>query len=146
MQSEGGRLDCVRSEEASEKKLPAALSQIETLLKAKNWSRRELARQSKIDESTVQGWFQRQGPPGLEDAVRVAHAFGTTVEFLVTGKDPEPPDPEYVCLEQAQLVDWIRNMSRDEVVKLWALSVTRSSELGLPAMRPMAELKKEKAG
>ncbi|MBQ9281415.1 MAG: helix-turn-helix transcriptional regulator [Treponema sp.] len=49
-------------------------------------TQRELA--DKIDESynTLQSWINRDRLPNAEQAVKVADALNTSVEFLVTGR------------------------------------------------------------
>ncbi len=99
------------------------------------WSRNELARQMHLNESTVGSWFSR-GKTGIsaEDALKVAQLMGVSVEFLVTGKEPAPPEPAYHSAEQKQLVEWVRILSRPQVYKLWTLAVDRSPLFGLPPM------------
>lgn len=73
----------------------------------------------------------------------MAEALGTTVEYLVTGRNPEPPEPDYACPEQAQLIDWIRGMDLSDSIKAWAVAVSGINTHGLPQMPPAKLPKKE---
>lgn len=60
---------------------------VKTELEYKDISQKELAKI--IDESynTLQSWINKDRLPNVNQAVRIAKALNTTVEFLTTGKD-----------------------------------------------------------
>jgi len=43
----------------------------------------------KKSETTISGWRSTNVLPRADDAVKIASALNTTVEFLVTGEEPE---------------------------------------------------------
>jgi hypothetical protein len=45
-----------------------------------------LSRQAEIPLNTIHGWTSKQVLPRADEAVRIARALGTTVEYLVDGK------------------------------------------------------------
>jgi len=62
-------------------------SNVKSELEYRGISQKELA--AKINESynTLQSWINRDRLPNAVQAVRISRALGTTVEFLVTGRD-----------------------------------------------------------
>ena len=65
---------------------------VKAKLDYQNCTQRELA--EKIGESynTLQSWINRDRLPNAEQAVKVAEALHTSVEFLVTGKTAHKTD------------------------------------------------------
>lgn len=78
---------------------------------------RELARSAGIVEGTLANLWKpnRKTLPYADDAVRIAQALNTTVEYLVTGKD-FPKDERDPILEEILLM--LRDRSHDERVEL----------------------------
>lgn len=103
-------------------------------------SRAELARNAGLNSNTVGSWWSssRAGRISVDDAVAIAKALGTTAEYLVTGKNPEPPKPKDETVEQTQLVDWIRSLSKEQVQRAWTMIALNVQILGLPAMVPLS--------
>lgn len=50
---------------------------------------REIANTLKINESTVSMWRKNNTVPRADDMVKIANLLNTSVEYLVTGKDPD---------------------------------------------------------
>lgn len=61
------------------------------LLENKDISRKELAAQAKFDVSNIGKGAANANMPNAETAVRIAQILGTSVEYLVTGKNPAQP-------------------------------------------------------
>lgn len=56
----------------------------------------------KKSETTISGWRSTKVLPRADDAVKIASALNTTVEFLVTGEEPEfLPAGEIIFYRQA---------------------------------------------
>jgi transcriptional regulator with XRE-family HTH domain len=62
---------------------------VEPLRKAKNLTQEELSNIIKVPFRTFQGWLSKGILPDVEQAARIATALGTTVEYLVSGKEPD---------------------------------------------------------
>ena len=52
-------------------------------------TKKELALLTGIKEQTLHKAFERNSSPSAEAALRIAKALNVSVEFLVTGKEPE---------------------------------------------------------
>jgi transcriptional regulator with XRE-family HTH domain len=62
---------------------------VEPLREAKNLTQKELSNIIKVPFRTFQGWLSKGILPDVEQAAKIAVALNTTVEYLVTGKEPE---------------------------------------------------------
>lgn len=67
----------------------------------RKWRRPDLARATGLNMSTLNGYFKKgkKRVPFADDAVKIARALDTTVEYLVTGEGAptrEIEDPEYL--------------------------------------------------
>ena len=139
--------DEVLGDRVPEKELQEIFQRIESLQNKLGWkSRRELAKNGGVSPDTVNCWFCRTGSPSAEDAVKIAKALGTTVEYLVTGDRPQPPESAYVCAEQARLLAWIERMNLRDVIKTRSVAVTGIGTHRLPSMPDETLVKKEKVG
>jgi len=71
-------------------------------IQAENTTMEWVARQINIRPDSFRRWSSRKILPNAEKAVRIASALNTTVEFLVTGEEPEfLPAGEIVFYRQA---------------------------------------------
>ena len=50
-------------------------------------TQKELAERTEISVNTIRGWFSKDLVPDVFNAVKVAKALNTTVEYLVTGEN-----------------------------------------------------------
>lgn len=82
----------MRNEEIGE----AFWDRIIDLLKKQGKNQRRLAEETGIDEKSIASSKRSQSLPVADNAVSIAKALNTTVEFLVTGADDytEGADPE----------------------------------------------------
>lgn len=62
---------------------------VKTLLKANNLTQKKLADICNISFGTLQGWIAKSVIPDVFSSVKIARVLGVTVEFLVTGTEPE---------------------------------------------------------
>jgi transcriptional regulator with XRE-family HTH domain len=81
-----------------------------------------------IKQSTISMWRHRKNFPRADEAVKIAGALNTTVEFLVTGRDKACPPHTAEAMEIAAAADKL-----DAEGKRIALTVIR----GLESQRPL---------
>jgi transcriptional regulator with XRE-family HTH domain len=73
---------------------------VEPLRKAKNLTQEELSNIIQVPFRTFQGWLSKGILPDVEQATRIAAALDTTVEHLVTGKEPDTSRTYRKALEE----------------------------------------------
>jgi transcriptional regulator with XRE-family HTH domain len=59
-------------------------------IKEKNTTQEEIAQKAGVSFNTFHGWISKGVLPRASDAVLIARALNTTVEFLVTGGSQAP--------------------------------------------------------
>ena len=69
-------------------------------------TQKELAERTEISVNTIRGWFSKDLVPDVFNAVKVAKALNTTVEYLVTGENNNQASQELTELK-AKLADLI---------------------------------------
>ena len=69
-------------------------------------TQKELAEKTEISVNTIRGWFSKDLVPDVFNAVKVAQALHTTVEYLVTGENNNAAEKELTELK-AKLADLI---------------------------------------
>ena len=79
---------------------------VKELLDIKNLTQKELSALTKINLGTLKNQICRNVIPDAIEAVKIAQALNTTVEFLVTGKDENTAAKELAELK-AKLADLI---------------------------------------
>jgi transcriptional regulator with XRE-family HTH domain len=89
-----------------------------------------------IKQSTISMWRHRKNFPRADEAVKIAEALGTSVEFLVTGKDKDIAPCSPASLELALIAERL-----DEEGKRIALTMMR----GLETQRPLGDSGSTKA-
>lgn len=57
-------------------------------IRRSNTTQEWVSRRAGISFDTFRGWIAHNRLPKADDAVHIAMVLGTTVEYLVTGKDP----------------------------------------------------------
>jgi transcriptional regulator with XRE-family HTH domain len=62
---------------------------VKILLKNNDLTQKKLAEICNISFGTLQGWIAKLIVPDVFSALKIAKALNTTVEFLVTGIEPE---------------------------------------------------------
>ena len=77
------------------------LDRVDKLLTQKGVKRPWLAKQTTISLNTINGWFQNNRPPRVDNAHEIARALGVSLDFLVTGKNKfkkfDDPLIEEIC-------------------------------------------------
>lgn len=61
---------------------------VKKLIKEQNTTQEWVANASGISFRTFQNWMTRKRLPDADEAFKIAAALKTTVEFLITGKNP----------------------------------------------------------
>ena len=69
-------------------------------------TQKELAEKTGISVNTIRGWFSKDLVPDVFNAVKVAQALNTTVEYLVNGINENQAEKELTELK-AKLADLI---------------------------------------
>ncbi|ADK81090.1 DNA-binding protein [Sediminispirochaeta smaragdinae DSM 11293] len=62
-------------------------------IKRQNTTQEWVSNHSNISFETFRGWIARKRLPRVDDGVRIAQSLDTTVEYLVTGKNPDNWQP-----------------------------------------------------
>lgn len=63
------------------------LERLKDELSYQGLTQKELGEKTEISVNTIRGWFSKDLVPDVFNAVKVATALNTTVEYLVTGKN-----------------------------------------------------------
>ena len=62
---------------------------VKELLKAQNATQDKIAKQINERADTFSKWIQKDGLPDAEQSYKIAVALGVSVEYLVTGEEPD---------------------------------------------------------
>ena len=70
-------------------------------------TQKQLADSIKVSYNTFQSWITKDRLPNAEQAVKIAMALNTSVEYLVTGKQPQNTlaQSRHIITELKQKVD-----------------------------------------
>lgn len=76
-----------------------------------------------IPISTLNNWFTRARMPGADQMVKIAHALGTTVEYLITGEEGEnlslhAPNLDRLC-DAANRLSAARIQDLTRMAEMW---------------------------
>ena len=115
---------------------------IETLRKAKNISQGKLEKELGFSNGSISKW--KNSTPTPERLQKLADYFGVTVEYLLTGEEPQESQGYYLNEETAQIAQEI--FDNKELRILFDASRTASPE-DLKALQTMAlALKRKERG
>jgi transcriptional regulator with XRE-family HTH domain len=70
------------------------------LIKARNVKQETICEETGISLGTLRGWITHSRLPDAAQAVRIAKALQTSVEYLVTGEDTNPLAQENAALKE----------------------------------------------
>lgn len=73
---------------------------IAELRKAKGWTQIELAEKLQVSDKAVSKWEKDSGAPSVEFFPALAELFGVSIDYLMTGKKPEP---EIITMSKIEL-------------------------------------------
>ena len=79
---------------------------IQRLLEERGITKVELARESGVPYTTIDGWYKK-GFNGvrLDTLKKLSVFFGVSIDFLVTGIDEKPTDEEHLLLSKYRKLD-----------------------------------------
>jgi transcriptional regulator with XRE-family HTH domain len=83
---------------------------VKPLIKAQKITQESLAKNLDIPFGTFQGWIARHTLPDVVSAYRIAQALGVSVEYLVTGNEPEKPDTALLIAHAQALLEGLKNL------------------------------------
>ena len=69
-----------------------------------------MAKSLGIPFGTYRGWNAYRRLPDVSSGHRIAQALGVTVEYLVSGKDPEKPDTAGLVKQAETLLDGLKKL------------------------------------
>jgi transcriptional regulator with XRE-family HTH domain len=84
---------------------------VEYIREYKNMTRKELSLKADFSLTSISTGIARQSMPAVDVAVRIAQALGVTVEYLVTGKDPQETS---LSPESRKLISLFSALSKPE--------------------------------
>lgn len=82
------------------------LERLKDELSYQGLTQKELSERTEISVNTIRGWFSKDLVPDVFNAVKVAKALNTSVEYLVTGINENKAEKELTELK-AKLADLI---------------------------------------
>ena len=82
------------------------IERLEKRLKFRNVSKSELAEKIGIRRPTISEWKKNGSIPAADICLKIAEYLGTTVEYLVTGKEKEPGSAALTAEEEEVLNVW----------------------------------------
>lgn len=86
---------------------------LKVLLKEKGYTAKNLGDMTEIGHRTIEGWLGSKNiMPRADSAVKVAQVLNTSVEYLVTGIDPNTKDPSAL---KRNFYNWVDSMSEEEL-------------------------------
>jgi len=83
---------------------------VNQLIKAQKTKQEAIAASCDISIQTLRGWITKKRFPNAPEAHRIAQALGTTVEYLISGKDPEKPDTAGLVKHAEALLDGLKKL------------------------------------
>lgn len=94
------------------------LRRIDQLLVDLNQRRPWLAEQSGIKIGTINSWYHNNRYPYVNHAQSIADALGTTVDYLMTGREPERglEDPTI-----AEIIDYLESLTPKELQRCYGM-------------------------
>lgn len=91
------------------------------LLKSLKMSQIDLASKAGISINTIRGWSHKGLFPNAYESVKIAEILGTTVEYLVTGKDIKPTISPFS--EDLPQYDWLTDKRKSAVIEFYKFQV-----------------------
>ncbi len=87
------------------------------LMNKKGENPTSLADKINASPNTVRNWFSshKTAEPKTADAVKIAQVLGTSVEYLVTGKEPDFP---FLTPKEKKIVEIIKTLDDNDIDRL----------------------------
>ena len=84
---------------------------VKSLAKKNNYTIEYAVKQAGLSLGAYNSYRRRQNLPRADEAQKIAQALGTTVEFLITGKEPDN-SPNRLIKDIQAVIDHYRNISK----------------------------------
>ena len=95
---------------------------IAELRKAKGWTQAELAEKLQVSDKAVSKWEKDNGAPSIEFFPAIAELFGVSIDYIMTGKEPER---EVITISKAELC-----AKNDDLTMLDGIDIVHKDEQG----------------
>lgn len=89
-------------------------TRLDNLLSEKKIKRSDLCRATGISESSVRSWGKQNSIPNAEYAIKVAHFFGVSVEWLINGDNDDDGGKLVLAPEEKELVEIFRRLTAEQ--------------------------------
>lgn len=89
-------------------------TRLDNLLNEKKIKRSDLCRATGISESSVRSWGKQNSIPNAEYAIKVAHFFGVSVEWLINGDNEDGGVKLVLAPEEKELIEIFRRLSSEQ--------------------------------
>ena len=94
------------------------LKRVKLLMNDLDWSQTRLALEAGVRETTVRSWFSRNTYPTVDNAHLIADALNTTVDYLVTGQDPERKFEDPLI---AEMIDYLEGLTANQLQQTYGM-------------------------
>ncbi len=95
---------------------------IAELRKSKGWTQAELAEKLQVSDKAVSKWEKDNGAPSIEFFPAIAELFGVSIDYIMTGKEPER---EVITISKAELC-----AKNDDPAMLDGIDINHKDEQG----------------
>lgn len=89
-------------------------TRLDNLLNEKKIKRSDLCRATGISESSVRSWGKQNSIPNAEYAIKVAHFFGVSVEWLINGDNGDDSCKLVLAPEEKELIEIFRRLDSEQ--------------------------------
>lgn len=100
---------------------------IAELRKEKGWTQIELAEKLQVSDKAISKWEKDSGAPSVEFFPTLAELFGVSIDYIMTGKKPEP---EIITMSKIELC------AKNDDVKLLGDINTQNCQIVVTSFRP----------
>jgi len=94
------------------------LKRVKVLMNDFDWSQTRLASEADVRETTVRSWFSRNTYPTVDDAHSIADALNTTVDYLMTGDDPQRKFEDPLI---AEMIDYLEGLTANQLQQTYGM-------------------------
>ncbi|WP_187427629.1 helix-turn-helix domain-containing protein [Treponema phagedenis] len=91
---------------------------MDTLIIKNNTKRQSVADYANIRPQAISNWISQQSLPRVDTAVKIAEYLNTTVEFLVTGKNPPHWKPPARIAPIVEILETLSDQDLEVVLKM----------------------------
>jgi transcriptional regulator with XRE-family HTH domain len=94
------------------------LQRVDDVLHEKDRKRPWLAQESGIKLGTINSWFSQNRYPYVSDASKIAAALGVSIDYLMTGDEP---DRRYTDPLIAEMIDYLEGLTPAELQRTYGM-------------------------